>query len=132
MLLGAAIWNSGGAVFMLAFTDWIFAREGLAPPRVAPFYHVWLALVFAFGVGYYLVYLDMRRNRSILLLGIIGKLAFCATFAAYYLLAPRSLPRFFLIPLAGDLWFSARFAQCLRFTRTADPGIEPVSHASPR
>lgn len=118
--LAGAIWNLAGGALILAATRWIFAADGLAPPSPPAYYHAWIALFMTFGLGYYLVYRDPVRNRSIALLGAIGKIAFAAVFLMSYAVHPGQVPRLFAIPVAGDLVFAALFIRFL--ARTARRG----------
>jgi hypothetical protein len=104
-----ALWNLIGGTFIILATDWVFAASGLSVPSPPAYYHSWIALFMVFGAGYYMVSRDLYRNRDIALLGAIGKLAFAAVFAYNYLAYPGQVPRFFLIPLIGDLIFAILF-----------------------
>ena len=117
MFLVGALWNVAGGVFILAATSWVFSTAGLHPPDPPVFYYGWLALAITFGIGYYMVYRDMYGNKSIVVLGIIGKLAFSAVFI-YCLIAFREqVPLFFLIPVGGDLVFVVLYWMFLNFAR---------------
>jgi hypothetical protein len=123
MFLWAALWNVAGGLLMLAFTRWIFLLDNLVLPDPPVYYYTWIALILVFGIGYYMIHLDMFANRNIVRLGIIGKLAFAATFSLCYAAFPGRIPRLFWIPLAGDLWFVYQFAMFLRFaSRAGHPG----------
>jgi peptidoglycan/LPS O-acetylase OafA/YrhL len=110
-----ALWNLLGGVFIVAATGWIFATAGVAEPSPPAYYYGWIALFMTFGLGYYLVYRDMYRNRDIALLGAIGKVAFAAVFLYDFFAYPHQVPAFFLVPVAGDLVFAALFVMFLRF-----------------
>ncbi|MGA2738271.1 MAG: hypothetical protein ABSG65_12590 [Bryobacteraceae bacterium] len=110
-----ALWNLLGGVFILAATGWIFASAGVAEPAPPIYYYGWIALFMTFGLGYYLVYRDMYRNRDIALLGAIGKVVFAAVFLYGFFAYPGQVPLFFLVPVAGDLVFAALFVMFLRF-----------------
>jgi hypothetical protein len=117
MFLVGAIWNVvGGAVIVLA-TGWIFAGDHLSPPKPWVYYYAWIALFVTFGIGYYLVYRDMYGNKNIIVLGIIGKLSFSVIFITGMLAEPGTIPRFFLIPVIGDLVFVVLFWRFLGFAR---------------
>ncbi len=115
MFLAAALWNLGGGVFIVLATGWLFGSAGLAEPSPPLYYRAWVVLFMTFGIGYYLVARDLYRNRDIVLLGIIGKLAFAAVFLVQFATRGAEIPRFFLVPVAGDLVFVVLFAQFLRF-----------------
>ncbi|MGH9359309.1 MAG: hypothetical protein ACRD1O_09080 [Terriglobia bacterium] len=117
MFLAGAIWNLLGGVFIIAATEWIFATAGLPTPRPALYYYAWIALFMTFGIGYAMVYRDMYGNKNIVILGIIGKLAFAAIFC--FFLFQGQAPRFFLIPVTGDLVFVVLYSMFLNFARQA-------------
>jgi hypothetical protein len=111
------LWNLAGGVFILAFTNWIFSREGLTPPSPPVYYQSWIALFLTFGIGYYMAWRDMYGNKNIITLGIVGKLAFAAVFAYHMLARPGQIPMFFLIPMVGDVVLAILFAMFLAFAR---------------
>ena len=80
MLFVAAVWNVIGGAFIIFRSDWIFGREGLSVPAPPLYYYAWIALFMTFGIGYYIVWRNPFANTNIILLGIIGKLAFSAVF----------------------------------------------------
>ncbi len=117
IFLAGALWNLLGGAFIIAATGWIFATAGLAPPRPALYYYAWIALFMTFGIGYAMVCADMYGNKNIVVLGIIGKLAFAAIFIAFLL--QGQAPSLFLIPVAGDLVFVVLYWMFLSFARRA-------------
>ncbi len=114
IFLIGALWNLLGGTFIIAATGWIFSSAGLEPPSPSTYYYSWIALFMTFGLGYYLAWRDMYRNRDIVLLGAIGKLSFAAVFLYGYA-THAAIPRFFLIPVAGDIVFAILFLMFLRF-----------------
>jgi len=115
MFFIGALWNLVGGAFIILATRWVFASAGLTPPSPPLYYYAWIALFMTFGAGYYLVYRDLYRNRDIALLGAIGKLAFALVFIWNFIAYQAQVPRFFLIPVAGDLVFVVLFVMFLRF-----------------
>ena len=107
-LIGAA-WNILGGMAIILFTGWVFATANLTPPHPPPYYQSWIALFMTFGLGYYMVYRDMYGNRNIVILGMIGKLAFAVIFLANMAISKGQIPNLFLIPVIGDLIFVALF-----------------------
>jgi hypothetical protein len=114
MFLVAAGWNLGGGAFIVIATRWIFSSAGLQPPQPPLYYQAWIALFVTFGIGYYWVARDLERHRDIVKLGIIGKLAFAGIFIANLVVFKGQAPRFFLIPVVGDLVFVVLFWMFLR------------------
>ncbi len=123
MFFVAALWNLAGGVFIIAATAWLFASAGLPVPSPSLYYYAWIALFMTFGIGYYMVFRDMYRNRDIVLLGAIGKLAFAAVFLYQFVTRGGEIPRFFLVPVVGDLVFVVLFVLFLRFA--ARKGMAP-------
>ena len=114
ILLVGALWNLLGGTFILAATGWIFSSANLPVPSPSEYYYSWIALFMTFGLGYYLAYKDMYRNRDIVLLGAIGKLAFAAIFL-YGFATHAPIPLFFLIPTVGDVVFAVLYLMFVRF-----------------
>jgi hypothetical protein len=119
MFLVGALWNVLGGVFIVVATPWVFSSAGLSPPEPPLYYYAWIALFVAFGIGYYMVYRDMYGNKNIVILGIIGKLAFAAIFIHSVIAFKKQVPRFFVIPVAGDLVFAVLFWMFVSFARRA-------------
>ena len=117
MFLIGALWNVAGGAVIILLTGWIFAGAHLNPPEPGVYYYSWIALFMTFGLGYYLVYRDLYGNKNLVILGIIGKLGFSAIFIAGILSEPSKIPRFFLIPVIGDLVFVVLFWRFLTFAR---------------
>jgi hypothetical protein len=117
VFLIGALWNVAGGVFVILFTGSIFKLSGLTPPDPPNYYQSWIALFMTFGIGYYLAYLDMYLNKNIILLGMIGKVAFAADFIIDILIYKGRIPAFFLVPAIGDLVFAVIFATFLIFVK---------------
>lgn len=79
------------------------------------------ALVFVYGIGYYFVSRDPEKNRGIVWMGILGKLAFFLTALIYY--SKRFITLLTMILCFGDFVFSALFAWFLFKTRDEAKGM---------
>jgi len=121
VFLIGAIWNLVGGAIIVAAASWIFGRSNLQVPSPSVYYYSWIVLFLSFGIGYYKVYEDMYRNRDIVLIGAIGKSGFAAVFLYFYIAYPGQVPRFFQIPMIGDLVFVVFFVMFLRFARQRKP-----------
>lgn len=117
VFLAGALWNVAGGAFIVLATRWVFSTAGLKLPDPSVYYYSWIALFMTFGVGYYMAYRAPYDNKDIVVLGIIGKLAFAAVFIGGMVVFRAQIPRFFLIPVCGDLLFVILFWMFLRFAR---------------
>jgi tryptophan-rich sensory protein len=117
MFFVGAAWNVVGGAGIVVLTGWIFGRQGLTPPQPPLYYYAWIALFVTFGIGYYMVWKDMYSNQNIVILGIIGKLAFSAVFIWNFLAYREKVPALFLIPVVGDLVFVVLYWMFLKFAR---------------
>ena len=117
MFLIGALWNLLGGVLVLVLTDRIFASGKLTPPYPPPYYQSWIALFMTFGIGYYMAFRNPVANKNIVILGMIGKLAFAAIFICSMIVFPGQIPMFFLIAVIGDVIFVLLFGMFLNFAR---------------
>ncbi|MER3445383.1 MAG: hypothetical protein C4291_00460 [Candidatus Dadabacteria bacterium] len=117
VFLIGALWNIVGGAFITLFAVWIFSTANLTPPQPPAYFHSWIALFVTFGIGYYMVYRDMYGNKNIVILGIIGKMAFAIIFIYNMITLRGQVPLFFLIPVIGDLIFAALFGMFLDFAK---------------
>jgi hypothetical protein len=115
IFLIGSLWNLLGGVFIVVFADWIFVSSNLNLPDPPVYFYSWIALFMVFGIGYFMAYVDMYGNKNIVILGIIGKLAFSAIFIVGMTVLPQRIPKGFLIAVAGDLVFVVLFWKFLRF-----------------
>lgn len=118
MFLVAALWNVLWGVFGVVFTRWTFALANLAFPELFAYYYTCMALVIAYGIGLFMVFRDMYGNRSLIIVGIIGKVSYAIIFLYFFIALPGKLPLSFLIPVIGDLVFVALFGLFLNFAST--------------
>jgi hypothetical protein len=126
MFLVGGLWNVLGGITLIAIARSVFSAAQLPFPDPAVYFYAWIALFMTFGIGYFMVALDMYGNINIIWLGIIGKLAFVAVFAAQMMLGPGEIPQAFLIPIIGDLVFVVLFVMFLLHRRA-----QPVSTRPP-
>jgi tryptophan-rich sensory protein len=117
VFLIGALWNIAGGAFITLFAGWIFSTGGLTPPEPPAYFHSWIALFVTFGIGYYMVYRNMYGNKNIVILGIIGKVAFAIIFIYNMITFRGQIPLFFLIPVVGDLVFAVLFGMFLGFAK---------------
>jgi hypothetical protein len=114
MFFIGAIWNWGGALFFGGIS--LFYQPMLPYflnqiPENMLWFHMFIGVVFVFGLGYYWISKDIKRNRDLIKMGIIGKtFVFCMLFYAWQ--AGIATVLFFL---AGsvDLLFTLLFVEVL-------------------
>jgi hypothetical protein len=108
----AAVYDFGLGVVVLTMHPAIFTYFGVTPPNHAGYVELPAALIAIFGVGFWLVARDPWRNRDIIKLGILVKLAYAGIVLGY---AARGAMPGFWIPWAwADLGFAGAFVQALR------------------
>ena len=114
----AALWNFSAAllfVFMAMFSHKLLGFFLNIIPESFLWYYLFLALVFGYGLGYYWTGQDVRMNRNIIKMGIIGKML------VFILLTGGWLNGVVTILAAGagavDLVFTILFIQVLIRTK---------------
>jgi hypothetical protein len=117
MFLIGAIWNILGGAFIVCYARWIFSIADLSVPEPPAYFDSWIALFVTFGIGYFMVFKDMYKNKNIVILGIIGKLSFSIIFIYNMVAYGGQIPLFFIIPVIGDLVFVVLFLKFLLFAR---------------
>ncbi|MBL8230739.1 MAG: hypothetical protein JNL98_19760 [Bryobacterales bacterium] len=133
VFLAGALWNLIVGLFLFLFADSIYQMAGLRLPSPPVHFYCWIALFMTFGVGYAMAWRNPVANRGIVLLGIIGKLALSVVFLASMAAAPDQIPRFFLIPVNGDLVFAGLFWAYLQSSSRhskSDSSEAPAKRAS--
>ncbi|MFZ5609623.1 MAG: hypothetical protein ACOY99_08435 [Pseudomonadota bacterium] len=104
----AAAFNIAAAAFFALAPDVALALFQFPPVTgQVVWYALFWWLVAAFGIGYYLVGRDLVANRSIALLGLVGKLGVVVVGAVLWGRGQLSSPMAALV--AGDLVFSVFF-----------------------
>ena len=126
MFFTGSLWNLAGGIAAIILTDRVFKMQGLNPPFPRNYYYSWIALFMTFGIGYYMVYKDMYANKNIVILGIIGKLAFACIFIYYMAIHWTQIPHIFLIAVVGDLIFVVLFSMFLLFVRMSGRKTEEI------
>jgi hypothetical protein len=118
MFLTGALWNLLGGIVLIIFAPWIFGTAGLVPPHPPLFFHSWIALFMTFGIGYYMVSRNPYPNKNVVVLGMVGKLAFSVIFVWNLRAFEGDVPPVFLIAVVGDLVFVILFGKFLGFARS--------------
>jgi hypothetical protein len=106
-----------GAVFLFFYK---FAFDLLGITAYMPTFGGYLSLIGAFlfviGIAYYLIYLgDFQRNRDLIKVGVLYKLAYCAT--TFYYFAIGQIPHMIFVSFFGviDLIMFILMLECLVF-----------------
>ncbi len=120
LFLIGALWNicfaTGGLLLPKLINKILFGFKSAAVSgRTAFGLNLTWALVFVFGIGYYIVSRDPEKNRGIVWMGIFGKLAFFFTTVKFYFKKAVVL----LTPVLafGDFVFTILFALFLANTK---------------
>ena len=120
LFLIGALWNisiaSSGLLLPKLINKLVFGLKSVITYGATTFALrlVW-AVVFVFGIGYYFVSRDPQKNRGIVWMGIIAKLAFFFTALTYY---PKKIITLLAMLLCfGDFVFSILFALFLVKTK---------------
>lgn len=126
MFIASTFCNLLGVGLAFPLQGLIFEIIGEDFPRPAVFLHTYMALAFAFGVGYYFIARDMYRNVDLVKTAVIGKSLMVALFGYHILF--RGLHPFFLTPLVIDLAFAILYVDFLHHCR-AHPRVPPAALA---
>ena len=73
MFVCAALFNFTAVILLGLFQENILPLLGMQPITNEAFLHLFLGLVFIFGLGYYRVSMNIEANRDIVWLGFWGK-----------------------------------------------------------
>jgi hypothetical protein len=102
------VWNCVVSVGFLLGDDVL--RDWLQIPRPDPIYRaLFLALAFAFGLGYWWVGRDLDKNHDIIRMGILGQLSVFTIVAYAVGFMQPPLPWPYLLPAIIDLVFAVAF-----------------------
>jgi hypothetical protein len=112
LFLVAAIYNWAATIPFFFAHKAIFGWLGMEPINYPVILRLFLALAFVFGIGYYWVSRDVRKNRDLIRTGILGKLfVFILFFIAWI---TGEIPFLLMLPGVGDLIFAILFIGSLR------------------
>jgi len=111
LFLIGALWNWGAAALFFFFSAQVLVLLNMQPMNYPGVLQLAMTLVFALGVGYYLVSKDISTNHDIVKVGIIGK-TLAASVLIYYYLTGNFHPLFALCGVV-DLLFSILFIEFL-------------------
>ena len=118
LFIGGAFfnWINGFTFIFLSLLDpEIFSLFGTSEPPTMLFLHALLLLIITYGLGYFIVGLNIEKNEGVVVLGIVSKLSFFFCCLVYYLLGDVAIIMVFLA--SGDFIFACLFAEFLLYKR---------------
>jgi len=119
LFLISAVYDFGLGVTVLTMHPAIYTYFGITPPNHPGYVELPAALVAIFGVGFWMVSRDPWRNRDIIKLGILLKLAYAGIVLGHA--ARGGIPGIW-IPWAWiDLAFIVAYVLALRTLGTRNP-----------
>jgi hypothetical protein len=117
MWLVAAWHNFIGVAILVFGRNWIYTSAG--EPEPAPIlslhYDTWIGLVLVFGIAYYMVYKNMYQSRSLVIVGILGKITSATPQLIYLILYPDRYPTMLIGPIITDYAFAFFYWRFLKF-----------------
>ena len=121
IFLIGSIFNISVGLLLIIFTR--LSIEVFFGPQADPdnrltilFYRMFMMAVIVFGIGYFLVYLDLTKNRGIVLLGALSKLILVAV--SVVLVLGGDATTYLLLAVAPDFLFTLVFCLFLWQKRT--------------
>lgn len=114
LFLVSALWNwIIGIIFILIPLVWPagFDFFGVAVPPSFIFIHAFFGFVVIFGIGYLIIYLNINKNRAIVIIGAVEKGFVFVNFLIYFILGDFNFIGF--IPAIIDLIFGCLFVEFL-------------------
>ncbi len=110
----AALWN-----WVLAITFLVLPRldinnfyiAGDTIPPTLLWFDSFMGLVFAFGIGFYLISLDISKNHGLIMVASFEKVWVFITGVSYFFLAQASI--WVVVVVVGDLIFGLLFVEDL-------------------
>ncbi len=118
LFLSAAIWNwiVGLTLLMLSFINPnILPLFGVETPPSLVFMQMLFILVIVFGIGLFIVYQDLDKNKDIVIMSIIEKVSFFVVYLIYFIFGDVN----FLVLLLNiiDLIFGILFIEFIVNTK---------------
>jgi hypothetical protein len=103
--------NAFSFLILSIFDPEIFLVFGSEYPPTLFFLHALLGLIITFGIGYFIVGLDIAKNQGVVILGVISKLVFFSCCVIYFLLGDLLI--IIVILGFGDFIFAMLFLEFL-------------------
>jgi hypothetical protein len=122
VFLSKAVINWAESIGLLFGDRWIRELLNLKPLTNPEYLHMFIVLIFIFGIGYWWVGNDLSGNRDIVKLGIFAQSSVFPVLA--YHTAIGNLHPLYLIPGVIDLMFSILFGLFLYSYSQSQPALE--------
>ena len=116
LFLVAAIYDLLLGLAFLSFYKPIYSFFNITLPTFPMYLQLSAAFVIAMGVGYYLVFLNLRRNIDLVKLGIIYKFTYIAVVSYFFLMNLANIA--FMYFVLFDAIFLATFVWFLVYAKT--------------
>ncbi len=113
-----AVWHNFIGFGVLVFgRNWIYTSAGEPEPLpiLSLHYDTWIGLVLVFGIAYYMVYKNMYESRSLVIVGILGKITSATPQLIYWILYPDRFPPMLIGPIFTDYVFAFLYWRFLKF-----------------
>ncbi|MEP0757108.1 hypothetical protein [Coleofasciculus sp. FACHB-T130] len=117
-----AIINWVESVALLLSDQWIRQMLGQEPLTNPEYLHLFGALVFTIGIGYWWVGKDISRNHDLIRFGICAQVSVFIVLAYHTLIG--GLHPFYLVPGVIDLTFAILFSLFLSSYERIKPALE--------
>lgn len=118
LFLIAGIWNICASIPFIIFgkeiVNLLNLKMQFPPLQYSIWLYLFLAIVFTFGIGYFMVGKNIDKNHGIVVLGIITKVIVFIVFAYYYFFKENILDILIFLIGVGDLVFSILFLEFLK------------------
>jgi len=118
LFLISAIYDSVLGILFTFFYRPVFSMLGIADklPAFGGYISLIGAFLFVIGIGYFLIYIgDLYKNRDLVIVGVLYKLAYCAVTFYYYLAGNFPHVIFVAVFSVADLIFFVLMLECLIF-----------------
>ena len=114
LFLLAAVWNWAVSILLLVLsllTPDIITDFGVEIPPSLVFLQMLFVLVGIFGIGFFLVYLDINTNHGIVQMSVVEKVSFFLVFLIYFIIGDVGI--LVLLLVIVDLIFGLLFIEFL-------------------
>jgi hypothetical protein len=114
----AALWNFSGALFALCFKDTMSENfftnyvAGTSSFESNLNYYLLYSFIMIMGIGYWLVSVDLYKNKAILIVGILGKIVASLTWITIFFMNLGTI--LLLVGAFGDFLWAMLFIFFLR------------------